>query len=183
MADASPVVGSWGLEWKAIASTKTVDARDNIDAGPNDEVVPVYRLDGNPFAAPGETMFLFQGDGLHVDSVPFTELGTMPDADEEQFIAGAKVWTGTDGFGQGHPTFGFLGGDADGFAEGFAAFGDSLDGQMFVYFSGSQPVSREAHFYGISNAITVVPEPPSFVLLLSCLFLFHILTGRLDEIH
>ena len=51
VADAAPVVGSWGLEWRVIGSTEAVDARDNTETNPlTDETVPIYRVDGSRYA-------------------------------------------------------------------------------------------------------------------------------------
>ena len=150
VADASPIVGSWGLEWKAIASTVTVDARDNIGAGPDDQILPVYRLDGIQFVAPGNgPLFEFESDpeSPRIGPVMFTELGTIPPASDSRFILGAEVWTGTDSEGTAADILGPLGGND----EGAAAYGDSLDGRAAVYFDGSQPVTLKARFYGISS--------------------------------
>ena len=50
VADAAPIVGSWGLEWKALMSTRDVNIRVNTDTEPGDPDVPIYRVDGLPVA-------------------------------------------------------------------------------------------------------------------------------------
>lgn len=46
VADAAPEVGDWGLDWTAIVSTPTVDARDNSGTNPliDGVGVPIYRV-------------------------------------------------------------------------------------------------------------------------------------------
>ena len=47
VADSSPEVASWGLEWKAVAATMEVDARTNTGLVVDESSeIPVYRIDG-----------------------------------------------------------------------------------------------------------------------------------------
>ena len=154
VADAAPAVGSWGLEWKALASTATVDAVDNTSTDLSDDPLPIYRIDGEPFARAG--VHPFGGSGSpSVFAVEFTELGTKPPSFEMDGFRGAAVWTGTGLDGRAGQPFGPLGGGS----RGNATLGDSAQGSFAAYANGSAPASMNAHFYAISEVISVVPEP------------------------
>ena len=96
VADASPVVGSWGLDWKALASTEAGDATDNV--GLNEDVLPIYKMDGTQWNTRGSNPFGGSGNP-QVLAVEFTELGTIPprydDSANSGGFRGAAVWTGT----------------------------------------------------------------------------------------
>ena len=171
VADASPVVGSWGLDWKAIASTDAVDARDNVNANANDEVLPVFRVDGSVFANVGDPIFI-PGGNPRTARVRFTELGTLPtpfdDPPNSGGFRGAAVWTVTDGDGTANVPLGGSPRTGD-----LATIGDTEFGSFLGYTNGFQRLEVGAHFYALSEVVTAVPEPSSFYLVscvLVCLF-------------
>ena len=89
VADAAPVVGAWGFEWKAIASTRSIDALDNINVGSLEESVPVYRVDGELFASSYESMF--GGASMQSESnIGVTEFAVPPK--QSSGFTGAAVW-------------------------------------------------------------------------------------------
>lgn len=149
--------GATDLEWRAIASTPTVAARDNT--GTNfDGGFPVYRVDGVRVAS--DNLDLWDGDLLA--PIDRTERGER---------RGSQVWTGSTDFGASHPSFplglpannlsmiGFSGGTDETWVQWDTALN-------FVNRFGITP----KEFYAISETITVpappgVPEPSSALLL------------------
>lgn len=164
VADQSPVVGSWGLEWRALASTQDVDARDNTNTNPfTDELFPIFRVDGEPFTTDPRLMYSEGPElsgGPSLNRVEVTELGTKPTTPEEfnmDFIGGVGVWTGTDINGRAAianvmdlPLYlGSLSANAS----------DSFNGSDSIFQDGIVNTDVELHFYAISEVITAVPEP------------------------
>jgi len=160
LADASPEIGPWNLEWKAIASTDEVDARDNTRTNPNvDSSVPIYGVHSAIFASSYD---VFWDPGENSDqkfSMNVTELGTalnVLDPDDDALFA----WTGTfvDGtafrFPKRGSISGFLGSDRP-------VAGRAASSPVQLIFGQLHDSSREFPLFAISEVITAVPEPDS----------------------
>jgi hypothetical protein len=82
-----------GHDWRAIASTNTVDARDNTSTVPgadDPDGIPIYRLDGLRVAASYAALWGTAVTPL-LNPVRLTELGTPSTAE--------AIWTGTNAAG------------------------------------------------------------------------------------
>jgi hypothetical protein len=149
-----PELSALGVTWKAIASTSTVFAIDNIGSSADD--VGIFRLDGA--LVDHGTAGLFWGD--LVSAVRITGDGSALDT---------PVWTGTLADGTSYPSV-WLG-------SGSAVLGMSYSTTAsWLNWSEGYPVIRPSDglpfafsLYGISSEITVggpaaVPEPASIGL-------------------
>lgn len=133
-----------GASWSVIGSTETTNARDNaVVSG------PVYLLDGSTIIA-NDFTDMWNGD---IDApINIDQFGNT--------VVSASVFTGTDTFGFSH-AFGFL-----------AAFpagnivGQVADADAGWINDGANTRTDSLRFYALSDVLTVVPEPSSFVLLL-----------------
>lgn len=148
-----PALVALGTNWTAIASTSTVDARDNTST--------------NPTFATGERIFLLNDtlvandysdlwDNSILTPINFTEIET---------IRSDTAWTGTNALGQKDP-FNLYLGSAIGVEVGSAA---ATDG----YWIGAGYTINNLEvrpLYAISGVLTAVPEPASiaFVGLCAC---------------
>lgn len=155
VADAAPVVGSWGLDWRAIVSTATVHASDNADIRYEDREsgMKLYRVDGK-FLGEIRTFFPNQDGGGPLVRFNVTELDTeIPPDPPTKFFVGSAVWIGTSSTGE---ISGPLGGPQAGTsAQDLAAFWGGSFGL---------PNTLELPLIAISEVITVVPEPSSWHL-------------------
>lgn len=153
VADASPVVGDWGLEWKAVARTPattawgnsgTDPAENGLDRIPEEDRIPVYRVDGEQIWFDYQHMWNFLNDVAFVD-LSVTELGTK---------AAPLVWTGTlDGNVAGSSPL----------ASETPFLGESNSAGQPWNNGGFTDLRTELYpLYAISEVITVVPEPSSF---------------------
>jgi hypothetical protein len=141
-----------GTTWTAIASTATIDARDNTGTDPNVELgVPIYATDGTLIFADNVDMW----DGLHLIGIPVNE-GNFT----ESKGPGPSVWTGTaaDGtvnspLGSATPTYG-------------ASTAAKTAGARWIDQADQKTNTPSLRLYGISGALTVVPEPGTIVLVL-----------------
>jgi hypothetical protein len=139
------------LTWKAIASTATVDARDNVGNFGN---VPVYLLDGTTVIADS---FSDLWDG---------SLDASLDIDEKGMVSGFRdVWTGSEADGTGYSDR-WLGSlvSQRGRNDLFLSNGWWIS----AGFSSSSAVSYG--LYGLSAPLTVptaIPEPSTLILLLA----------------
>lgn len=144
-ANASPLA-ALGTTWSAIASTATVDARDNTNT--------------NPFFGPGAPIYNLNGDLIAFDNFdlwdgslpPFVPIGY----DEFGAFSNATVFTGTDISGAVTPGL-ELGNffTTAGFANSSAS--SWIQGQIFP--------GALLSFYGISDVLTVpVSEPAALGL-------------------
>ncbi len=168
VADEAPIVGSWGLEWRALISTRWVDARDNIEHAPGDEIVPVYAVDGSIVAFDGGLFFGLDEADFDVSFSGQTELGTkLPTQPDlfERFSDIMPVFTGSNTRGQK-------------FNRPFQAFANSPTGGTMISTGYGGPAFLEhaaypnealLHFYAVSEIITAVPEPSSTISCLSIL--------------
>jgi hypothetical protein len=133
---------NWGVNWYAIASTATVDARDNIPVS----TAPVYLLSDVRVADNATDLW----DGDIQDLLSVNQNG--------DFDSSQNVWTGTqsDGtafltqqLGTASPRIGFSG----------------VTNSGWVSFGQSGGPSTLRAFYGVSDVL-FVPEPSSLGLLL-----------------
>ena len=157
-ADAAPKVGTWGLTWKAMASTEQVDARDNTDTNlANGLGVPTYRVDGVLLAA---NYLAFWDPNENVTSTRFhvTELDTVLPPTPGGIFSGALVWTGSEQEGTGTPNGGTLG------SSHFAGTGWANDSNGGWMAQGTFNSPEKLSLYAISNVITAVPEPSGLQL-------------------
>jgi len=133
-----------GVTWSAIASTPTVDARDNAVVGAN---TPVYLIDGTTKVADG---FSDMWD-LNIDSA----------INVDQFNQAATplyIWTGSQFFGTGSFMF-ELGGSGNTSIQGRNLYSD-----LRWITNSSSDKNNLAPLYALSQELTVpfpVPEPVS----------------------
>ena len=156
VADASPVVGSWNLNWTAVARTPDTPAQINSNTDPitpdfnripEEDRIPIYRVDGQQIWFDYQHMWEFLNE--NVPSAPtVTEIGT-------EYVG--SVWTGTvnatdpgtSPLGTPTPYLGFSGSKSSVWC--CSGGGNRLD---------------EYPLYAISETITVIPEPSSISLVL-----------------
>lgn len=161
-ANSVPALASLGVEWKAIGSTATVNARQNTGtdptpAGPTG--VPIFLVDGTLFANNYDDLW----DGSPVgQNLNITESGD-PLTVTNHSTSNGWVWTGSDNSGIAY--FGPFGGPL-GFASN-AVVGNSkpnggvdtsggADGWMF---DTTAHISHTASFYAMSSVLTVPSDP------------------------
>ena len=145
---ATPITGVLGksniaqIEWKAIASTESVYAIDNIGASPAGIYTPPSDL-----VATG-TLDLFDGDILA--PIMFTENVTL---------YSGQVWTGTNTQGRSDPLFS-LGGAI--FGASFYGYSDQF-GPGWIK-TGTDLQTEKYPVYAISEELSVVPVPGALIL-------------------
>jgi hypothetical protein len=137
------------VDWKAIGSTSTVDARDHVGGyGTN---VPVYLVNGNRIADDLTT----NAGGLWGGSL----LGTYQfDVGIDGSVIGDYVWTGTYDDGTAYYPLG----DSD------VLYGNSRSNNQFLYYSDNGFEGNDYQMLGLSAELTVaaasVPEiDPNYV--------------------
>lgn len=150
VADAAPVVGSWGIEWRAVAQTRRVSGRDNTGIQPDDPL-PTYRIDGVQIAGNGETFW----DVSNFTPWTTTEIGTLVEGFDPELgeNGGIPIFTGTTNgrifFLDSH-----LGDDR-------VFVGNALGDTILKYGFDTLPATDTTHFYAVSTVLTAVPEPAS----------------------
>lgn len=161
VADAVTELAALGTDWFAIASTPTVDARDNTGTNPSATGVPIFLLDGTKLADDNADLW----DGTVDTRLHVLETGVLLSGN------GPIAWTGTNTDGTG-----FDGNELGSPAQcGFAClvFGDDpisvaeIGNSAFlsgVWISAGGGINFEQdadhRFYAISGLITnQVPEP------------------------
>jgi hypothetical protein len=152
---ASYTYAGQAITWKAIASTESIDARDNIGGvGAN---IPVYLVDGTKIAndLTENTGGLWSGALLSFLNKQID--GSSPTTST---VFEERVWTGTWQNGQGFvPQLGTAG-------PRYGRFDKSDNGWITFQAQGKNEISR---LYGISETLTVasgseVPEPTSMTI-------------------
>ena len=151
-AASSPLEGL-DATWTAIASTPTVDARDNTQTNPDSAIgVPIYNLNGEVVAADNADLW----DGSIQAAINHDEFGDL--------TAFSFAWTGTETDGEGITWFelgGFFGSTTLGVPP--ATTGEWVLDGTFIESVKQFPV------YGLSSMLTVagkpVPEPATILLL------------------
>ena len=156
--DSSPELAALGMEWKAVASTPTVAARDNTGTNPevDGEGVPIYMLNGELLGR----NYLGLWDHEMSPRMNVDEFGNFTPFDDDASAVGVGVvvWTGTlpGGFsttrGLGTPQ---------------PRVGEATNGGTIGFGTSSDDPEIPHHLYGMSSVITV-PEP----LFRSCWLLF-----------
>ncbi len=145
-----------GVQWKALASTPSINARDNAVVGAN---TPVFLLDGTTKLADGFNDFWdqFLLAPVNIDQY-------------NQQVPTTLVWTGSMATGVGSATF-ELGGSGQSTVVGTTQFADPR-----WFFNGSSTPGNQAPLYTLSQELTVpVPEPTTvitFTIGFGCLAVF-----------
>ena len=132
-----------GATWHAVASTPSVNARDNAPSSG----LPVYNTAGQLVAV--SSIY----SGALVNAVIYDEIGLA------YGVGNAAVWTGSDPTGVGIPsqTLGDSGGrSVVGYAGGAGAFWIDSDSNI--------PQGNQWAVYALSSPITFVPEPSTLTL-------------------
>lgn len=146
-ADAASIGTSIGLDgWKVVASTPTVDARDNISplfSSLTD--VPIYDQTGQRIANSYNDLW----DNSILAPVQIDAYGDRVDYSTHQV-----VWTGTSGLGLGM-NYSELGANLT----GNSVFGSVLYADAWWMYIGSGPQSALHPLYALSPEITAVPVP------------------------
>lgn len=151
-ADNAPAVAALGLSWSAIASTSSVDARDNTGTNPSfDAGVPIFLLDGTNIADDYADLW----DGSIDAPLNLTELGNTRIGGGPEFDS---VWTGT--ASDGTATVGPLG-STESFGVSFGEFSAVDSGWIAQEFDN---VLFQTSLYAMSEVV-IVPEPSSLALL------------------
>ena len=135
-------------DWKAIASTSAIDARDNTNTNFFlDQGLPIYQLDGSRLAANYGEFWLSSLNNPFV----ITEFGTPVSPVDIGFDL-VRVWTGT---GSG-------GVEAEGFDGADATFG-IINGPFFTQSwldHDAGTIDLEGRYYAISGVLTVPNTVP-----------------------
>jgi hypothetical protein len=143
-AASSPTLAALGTTWFAIASTARSAACFHTGTSPLQAAgVPIYNLGGGLVAANNADLW----DGAIIRAIFVDELGT---------IQNTRVWTGTtpDGFANGLG----LGQPLGTFGQSTSTDASWIDAPIFEN-------AVDAHsLYGISNTLTVLPEPGAMPL-------------------
>lgn len=148
-ADAVPELLSLGTTWKAMASTETVNARDNT--GTTSDTTPVFLLDGTMLVSAAMDLWNTASVNL-LNPLAIDELGQLNIRTEID-----RVWTGTDSTGVASD-------DPLGAHDSTYGHYDVVDS---LYLDRLGLHSHDTHsnrFYGISQVLTIVPEPSSILL-------------------
>jgi hypothetical protein len=144
VANSVPDLLALGTTWKAIASTASVDARDNTSTNPFVATgVPIYALDDSQIAASNADLW----DGAIINPI---------DADESGNSITVLVWAGTQTTGEG---FGL---QALGPGISIHGYSGSTDDNWIAATSGQTDFPYS--LYALSDVLTVVPEPGSMAL-------------------
>lgn len=151
-ADNSVQVAALGLTWSAIASTSSIDARDNTNTNPNTDGdgVPIFLLNGVMIADGNNDLW----DGSLNAPLNLTEFGATLIGGGPEFNS---VWTGTDTGGAA--TAGPLG-STETFGASFGEYSAADAGWVLTEFDTTL---FQTSLYAISEIVTV-PEPTSLLL-------------------
>jgi|GEM_PF-3336713 len=143
-AAAIPKLAEFGTNWTAMASTPTVDARDNTNTDPTPggpTGVPIYLVDGTRVADNYDQLWLYGG---------FQQLLSQPKITNNAQVTNAiRVWNGTQIHGTANRP---LGGTAFGNISGA---GNPVDLQAAYLLSNPWDQADMLPLYGISDVITV----------------------------
>jgi len=133
-----------GTTWTAIASTATVDARDNTSTNPSSTGLPIFLVDGTTKIAANNSDFW---DGTLLSPISLTEFGNA--------TSNLFVWTGSSPSGQAQVPLGGLG----------ATLGNTSFANSFWVTYATTGTENASYFYGISGELTahVVPEPSALL--------------------
>lgn len=172
-------LGLGGVSWNAIASTATVDARDNTSTniGVNGTGESIFLLNGSSVVAANYEV-LWNSDS-HTSSINLTEELTTPPNDLPGATRFNDTWTGTDRhtFAEGTDLYGTADPDQPGGGPLGDPDGSSRTG-LWGFTSGTHWIYRfeiqndsQLPFYALSEVLTVVdpalaavPEPTTATL-------------------
>ncbi len=163
VADSSPEVASWGIDWKAIVSTPSVDAVANtLTDWRTADGLPIYRIDGELVAENNEDLWNAEaGDRIWTVLLDLDEGGRLIPGDAD-FPAILSVFTGTNSAGMASP----IGAPPEdrGLGAVIAAVGNAYGrGPQDRYNLTTTRLDNVHHFYALSDVITAVPEPQTGV--------------------
>ena len=137
------------VNWKAIGSTFTVAARDNV--GGFNTLVPVYLPKGTQLA-----FNLTSGTG----GLWSANLLAAPNEGIDGSTVSGDVWTGSNSSGGSGGSSGALG------ATEFPLLGLSSSTSGWLSFSDSTLIDNLRPMYGLSETLTAVPEPTTWAMAL-----------------
>lgn len=146
-ANQAPALTALGTVWTAIASTDTVDARDNTSTVPG-AGVPIYDLRDNKVADDYSDLW----DGSIDSPIQYTQL--------DNYRAGGYPWVLT-----GTTSTGVASSDALGGAEGNTIGDTPYSDHTWIAYNTVIWNSGAGRFYAISGVLTAVPEPGSLAAL------------------
>lgn len=140
VASSVPELDALATTWTAIASTASIDARDNTNTNPSVSLgEPIYRLDDALVVNDNADLW----DGL---------LGVALQVDENGDLVGSPfgVWTGSNAAGSGIPS------QTLGLATPRIGASSSRASAWIASFP--QPQNQQNRIYAISGTLTVIPE-------------------------
>ena len=131
-------IAGYSAQFQALASTATVDARDNTATNPNKDGtgVPIWWLNGDGDSTADNYRDFYDGEWDNHDP------GRDEDGDEVDFDSGDRVWTGTDTDGTARNP---LGGASPG-------RGKPSDSGQTLFFGTSQGIFKDP-LYGLSYVL------------------------------
>lgn len=150
VANTQLALASLGTSWKAIASTETVDARDNTGTNPEGDGV-------------GVPIFLLNGTLLANDNLDFWDGSVLVPLNIDEggaVIQRSFVFTGTNSSGVGRGLLALGAGVGSDVGIGNTAFADTRWVQSADY-----PWFLDRPMYAVSDVLVVVPEPGTAGLL------------------
>jgi hypothetical protein len=175
LANSQPLLAALGTTWTAIASTATVDARDNTGTNPHFVLgvpttlgAPIYRLDGLRVA--DDNFDLWNGN-YPQHAIAVSELGGLtPISNQTTSVPRPWVWTGTGTDGVKSVFGSHLGGGGPLIVAALASDTFFFHPNEWIGLAGSIITDQHA-FYAISGDLTVssVPLPAAVWLLGSAL--------------
>jgi hypothetical protein len=145
----SPALAALGTEWRVLGSTPVINAALHTDTNPAISAgVPIYNLAGQLVASGNADLW----DGTLAHGIATDQSGNL--VNQKVFTGTAADGTALAGFELGSNTSRVQYGQADLANSGWTSidWGGSLAG---------------LHLYGISDPITVVPEPSTWLLVAS----------------
>ena len=150
-ANGIPELTDLSTTWKAIASTASIDARDNTGTLPSyaggSLGVPIFLLNDTLLAPSYD--FLWSTNDL-VNGLGIDEYGDVQDG---------RTWTGSDQFGQALSPLG----------ASFPTYGEAgWTDEMWISYGPDVGQTANFHFYAMSGLLTTptaTPEPSSFFIM------------------
>lgn len=156
VANSQPLLAALGTNWTAIASTQTIDARDNTNTNWSvvGEGVPFYRLDGLRVAPHNS---YFWNMAFPENTISFTELGTRTPITVQSSTMGEAPWVWAGTTSGGIKSTGYLGvnsGSSANFPVAAVAW-DFVTGPYSWLGLATTPILDVHPLYGMSGILTV----------------------------
>lgn len=147
-ANSQAALAALGTTWMAIASTTTVDARDNTGTNPSSTGFPIYLLDPASTKIADNNADLW--DGSIYAALNVSETGSAPGGGT------IGVWTGTEPMGTGLSQY-----ELDGVLGAQLGLASTQDTRWIAVGTATSQSHLPYHIYGLSAVLTVtaVPEP------------------------